>query len=128
MSRVESRGRSSVRRATRPVAPSDHKTPDDRSHLESVLIRVGTEKPMSCFARNGTTLTVGLGFEPTGIPDRYVFRLRAKDPMEAPTADRRAARELRDYQRIERYSSFEVEGRSFNPTTSDFEYLVQYRR
>jgi hypothetical protein len=48
--------------------------------------------------------------------------------MDAPTADRTAAREIRDFQRIERYASYEIEGRSFNATTSHYEYIVQYSR
>jgi hypothetical protein len=83
---------------------------------------------MGCFARNGTTLTVGLGFEPMGVPDRYLFTLRAKGSMDGSTADRTATREIRDYQRIERYSSYQIEGRSFNATTSHYEYIVQYSR
>ena len=83
---------------------------------------------MGCFARNGTTLTVGLGFEPLDVPDRYLFRLRAKRGMDEPTADRSAMREIRDYLRIERYASYQVEARSFSSTTSDYEYVVQFSR
>lgn len=83
---------------------------------------------MSCFARNSTTLTVGRGFEPTEVPDRYVFRLRADRHMDEPTADRRALREIRDYLRIERYATFQIEGRNYSPTTSCFEYVVQFSR
>ena len=83
---------------------------------------------MGCFARNGTTLTVGRGFEPTEVPDRYLFRLRAHRGMDALTADRSAAREIRDYLRIERYASYQIEGRSYSPTTSNYEYIVQFSR
>jgi hypothetical protein len=83
---------------------------------------------MSCFARNGTTLTIGLGFERTDVPDRYLFRLRAKRGMDESTADRSALKEIRDYLKIERYAAFQVEGRSFSPTTSYYEYIVQFSR
>ncbi len=83
---------------------------------------------MSCFARNSTTLTIGRGFEPTEVPDRYIFRLRTRGPKDEPTADRSALREIRDYLRIERYATYQVEGRSYSPTTSSFEYIVQFSR
>jgi len=48
--------------------------------------------------------------------------------MDEPTADRRALREIRDYLRIERYATFQIEGRNYSPTTSCFEYVVQFSR
>jgi hypothetical protein len=83
---------------------------------------------MSCFARNGTTLTVGRGFEETGVPDRYLFRLRANSHMDTAAADRSAAREMRDFLRIERYASYTIEGRSYSVATSHYEYTVQFSR
>jgi hypothetical protein len=83
---------------------------------------------MGCFARNSTTLTVGRGFEPTEVPDRYFFRLRANDRMDAATADRSAAREMRDFQKIERYVSYEIEGRRYSVNPSYYEYTVQFSR
>jgi hypothetical protein len=83
---------------------------------------------MSCFARNSTTLTVGRGFEPTEVPDRYLFRLRANGRMDAPTAERSAMKEIRGFLRIERYASYTIEGRSYSLIASCYEYTVQFSR
>lgn len=83
---------------------------------------------MSCCARNGTTLTVGRGFEPTEVPDRYLFRLRADERTDVPMADRIVTREIRDFLKIERYASYTIEGRRLSVAPAYYEYTVQFSR
>jgi hypothetical protein len=81
-----------------------------------------------CTSRNGTCLTVGSDLEPTEVPDRFRFRLRASRRLDAPTADKRAFREFRDYQRIEGYASYQVESRSDGDPMTDYQYVVRFSR
>jgi hypothetical protein len=48
--------------------------------------------------------------------------------MDTAAADRSAAREMRDFLRIERYASYTIEGRSYSVATSHYEYTVQFSR
>jgi hypothetical protein len=83
---------------------------------------------MGCFCRNTLALTSSRGFEPTEVPDRYRFRLRAHDRITAPTADWSANKEIGEFRRIGRYASYEITERRYNSTPSYYEYTVQFNR
>ena len=84
---------------------------------------------MSCCAsRNGTCLTVGRGFEPTDVEDRFLFTLRANDRMTPGLANSSADKEIRSYQRLERYASYEITDRQYNANPPSYEYTVQFSR
>lgn len=81
-----------------------------------------------CTARNGTCLTVGRGFEPTDVADRFLFTLRANARMTAGAANWSADKEMRSFQRLERYASYEITDRRYNANPPSYEYTVQFSR
>jgi hypothetical protein len=83
---------------------------------------------MGCFCRSSLALTSARGFEPTEVPDRYRFRLRADNRITGPAADWSAGKEIGEFRRIERFSSYEITGRRYNAAPSYYEYTVQFTR
>jgi hypothetical protein len=91
--------------------------------------RKRTEASMACCtARNGTCLTVGRGFEPTDGVDRFLFTLRANSRMTVGSANWNADKEIRSFQRLERYSAYEITDQRYTADPPAYEYTVQFSR
>jgi hypothetical protein len=83
---------------------------------------------MGCFCRNTLALTSSRGFEPTDVPNRYRFRLRAHSLIAAPTADWTAEKEIGEFRRIWHFASYEITDRRYNASPSYYEYTIQFSR